>query len=177
MAKRDSMKSRTYTWETDIVTPVYNQRLAEEQIKELTPRLARHALIKLVDDTTAEDLINRSLRIDLPKRDGPAQGGLWGITLPPWGRRIDVVAHEVAHFIEHHELLIDRDRSPDPGHGPHWLGWYLETLSHVPTVFEVDEELPLRRIIRSANFYRLKIAPKSLRVVNLMEKLKVKAVH
>jgi hypothetical protein len=69
-----------------------------------------------------------------------AAGASWGgneITLPRWARRVEVVAHEVAHCI-----------SPEqPPHGPHWVERFLRLIERFDG-FEARQRLGAEMVKR-----------------------------
>lgn len=86
------------------------------------------------------------------------------------GRDRAIVAHEVAHLVEYQEgklLGLANPWTERPAHGPHWLGWFVELLI-------AAELVPLPTVLRSADFYRLPIAPKSDVVRQGMTRLRIK---
>lgn len=56
-------------------------------------------------------------------------GGINGVYFAEWGWTKTIIAHEVAHFIDHQEsAALKHVRA---GHGEHWLGWFVFLLEDV----------------------------------------------
>jgi hypothetical protein len=80
--------------------------------------VAKHGLEQVLVDRIRADFKSRFTREDLAW----CFGGLRGVYFSKWGWRPWIIAHEVAHWVDHWEREIVRQERT--GHSAEWLGWY-----------------------------------------------------
>jgi hypothetical protein len=159
---RDTMRQRSYDWEDDLFGTFKTKGMEAPEVEKLVAKFAE--LVHLRLEAKHPSYTRRPCTVTTKSRGKFARGGTFGVTLPPWAWNPTVIAHEVAHWAQRQEARVSREAGEDPGHGPHWLGWYLYLL-------RAGVSIPTTRMVRSALFYGLKIAPKDLTTELTLEQL------
>lgn len=161
---RDTMRQRSYDWEDDLFGTFKTKGMEYAEVPAFVRRCAAYVTerMKALHGHNSPSLAAVSglhCPVRLPSRNsGFARGGVMGVTLPQWAWNPTVICHEVAHWAQHVEAAAYCERSKrDPGHGAHWLGWYVALLSRFCHIAP-------SRMVRSATFYGLTIEPKCARV-------------
>jgi len=163
---RDSMRQRSYDWENDLFgLGLKTKKLEKHEVEPMVAKFEKLVLDRIERLYGVEK--KASCAVTLRSGGRWARGGWMGVSLPPWSWNPEIIAHEVAHWAEKIEVQFRDYRmkdAADPGHGRHWLGWY---------IFLLAEGCGHQRIrmCRSASFYGLKIAPKDITTMDVLERL------
>lgn len=126
----DGRARKCYAWERAASRDRFagtDETVSRDIAKGLARLMAKVALRKLA----AKHNLDQS-RVDTIRADFKARftrenlnwcfGGLRGVYFSQWGWRPWIIAHEVAHWIDHWEREITQERRT--GHSAEWLGWY-----------------------------------------------------
>lgn len=170
---RDSMRQRSYDWECDVVGAWRAPLMTRAEARELFDR-ARNWIVPEVHR------LHGIYRTTVPgwyvkhRRTGRSSNAGHGrISMVDSHLREAIILHELAHLVQMYEQSLTGWRFIDPGHGPHWLGWYIELLACFGGAGPTDR----KALLRSANFYRLRVAPKSAVAQKCMHHLRIAPVR
>lgn len=133
---RDTNRTKSYKWQWETIDLLpTNGRFAEKDAAKGFARLCmkiglRRLETRLVEGGMSAELA--ALKIKARRDDYRAHftteggskclGGRNGVYFAKWGWTKDIIAHEVAHFIDIAEAEITNKKRA--GHGPDWLGWF-----------------------------------------------------
>lgn len=150
MPVRDSQRSKVYRLDTVLEKRIYDAIGFGSTLQNLSQcRLLAECCLA----TFGLDL-ERPLAVKPGRGTRRAFGGAWGISLPLWARKAEVVIHEAAHTI-HYRTIKCRVSPHQAGHGPE----YVRILIHlVSTLYGIEESL----LLEDAKTLKVKVAPKSL---------------
>jgi hypothetical protein len=136
----DARARKCYSWENRAAALAFkgtDEKVSREVGKGLARLMAKVALRRLATKHNLPEGRVTAIRADFKARftrEGLAWcvGGLHGVYFSQWGWRPWIIAHEVAHWVDHWEREIVQERRT--GHSAEWLGWYAFLLVDVVKV-------------------------------------------